>query len=72
MKVKVLQKCFAGTGGNLMPNEVHEIEDRIAEKLINRGYVEAVKAEKPKPASKKAAPKKTNRAVNKVATPEDE
>ena len=67
MKVKILQKCFAGTGGNLMPNEVHDIEDRIAEKLINRGYVEAVKAEKPK-----AAPKKTNRAVKMVATPEDE
>jgi hypothetical protein len=67
MKVKILQKCFAGTGGNLMPNEVHDIEDRIAEKLINRGYVEAVKAEKPK-----AAPKKTNRAVKTVSTPEDE
>jgi len=67
MKVKILQKCFAGTGGNLMPNEVHDIEDRIAEKLINRGYVEAVKAEKPK-----AATKKTNRAIKTVATPEDE
>lgn len=66
MKVKILQKCFTGTGGNLMPNEVHDIEDRIAEKLIKRGFVEAVKATKPK------APKKTNRAVKKLETPEDE
>ena len=66
MKVKILQKCFTGTGSNLMPNEIHEIEDRIAEKLIRRGFVQEVKAQKPK------APKKTNRAIKKLETPEDE
>jgi len=50
-----------------MPDEVHELEDRIAQKLIKRGYVEALKPEKPK-----AAPKKTNRAVKELETPEDE
>ena len=58
MKVKILEKYFIGTGGNLMPNEEHEIEDRIANKLIARKYVEPVKVAKPK------APKKTNRSVS--------
>lgn len=66
MKVKILQKCFVGTGNNLMANETHEIEDRIAEKLISRGFAEPVKAPKVK------ASTKTNRAVKKVSTPEDE
>ena len=63
MKVKILEKTFIGAGGNLHAGTEHEIEDNIAERLIARGV--AVKA-------KKAAPKKTNRAVKKVATPEDE
>jgi len=71
MKVKILQKCFTGTGGNLMPNEVHDIEDRIAEKLIKRGYAEAAVAPAPK-ATKPKAPKKTDRAIKKLETPEDE
>ena len=49
-----------------MANETHEIEDRIAEKLISRGFAEPVKAPKVK------ASTKTNRAVKKVSTPEDE
>ena len=72
MKVKILKKCFIGTGNNLMPNEEHEIEDRIANKLIARKYVEPVKSAKPK------AAKKTNRSVGleksdaKLETPESE
>ena len=54
MKIKIVNKCFVGTGGNLMAGEEHEVEDRIAEKLIDRGYAQAVK---------KAAPKKTTRSV---------
>ena len=46
--------------------EEHDIPDRIAEKLIKRGFVQEVKAQKPK------APKKTNRAVKKLETPEDQ
>ena len=55
-----------------MPNEEHEIEDRIANKLIARKYVEPVKPAKPK------AAKKTNRSVGleksdaKLETPESE
>lgn len=58
-------------GYSLVKGEEHDIPDRIAEKLINRGYAQAATAPKPK-ATKPKAPKKTNRAVSKVATPEDE
>lgn len=71
MKVKILKKCTIGMGGNMHQGEEHDIPDRIAEKLINRGYAQAATAPKPK-ATKPKAPKKTNRAVSKVATPEDE
>lgn len=47
-----------------MAGQVVDIDDRIAEKLINRGMAKAK--------VKKAAPKKTNRAVKKLETPEDE
>ena len=57
MKVLIKQKCFTGHGGNLFAGEEHDIDPRIAEKLIARGFAEAVTA-KPK-----AAPKKTNRAI---------
>ena len=65
MKVKILEKTFIGAGGNLYAGTEHEIEDNIAKRLIARGVSEK---------AKKAAPKgkKTNRAVKKVATPEDE
>lgn len=63
MKVKILEKCFAGTGGNLMTGQEYDLEARTAERLIARGLATKVK---------KAAPKKTNRAVESVLTPEDE
>jgi len=69
MKIKIVNKCFVGTGGNLMAGEEHEVEDRIAEKLIDRGYAQAVK---------KIAPKKTTRSVGlkksdiELNTPESE
>ena len=63
MKVKILQKCFAGTGGNLMAGETYDLDVRTAERLIARGMAAKVK---------KAAPKKTNRAVEGPATPEDD
>jgi len=73
MKVKILQKCFVGAGGNLMAGETHDLNDRIAEKLIARGYAEAEAAQKPK-----AAPKKITRSVGlkksdvELSTPEDD
>lgn len=76
MKVKILQKCFTGFGGNMMAGEEHDLPDRTAEKLIKRGYAEA--ASKPKAAPKPKAPKKTNRSVGlkksdiELETPESE
>lgn len=61
MKVKILEKCFTGHGGNMMKGEEHDLPDRTAEKLINRGYAEAASA--PKAAPKAKAPKKTTRSV---------
>lgn len=77
MKVKILQKCFTGVGGNLYKGEEHDIPDRTAQKLITRGYAEAASAPKPK-ASKPKAPKKTTRSVGlsksdiELNTPEDD
>lgn len=64
MKVKVIEKCFAGTGGNMMPGEEYELPNAIAQKLIDRGYLEEVKKRGRKP--------KVDRAVWEVETPEDE
>ena len=61
MKVKILQKCFTGFGGNMMKGEEHDLPDNTAEKLIKRGYAEAASA--PKAAPKAKAPKKSNRSV---------
>ncbi len=61
MKVKILEKCFTGHGGNMMKGEEHDLPDRTAEKLIKRGYAEAASA--PKAAPKAKAPKKTTRSV---------
>lgn len=72
MKIKILQKCFTGTGGNMLAGEEHDIDPRIADKLIARGFAQPVKAAKPK------APKKTTRSVGlkksdvQLDTPEDE
>ena len=77
MKVKILQKCFTGIGGNLMAGEEHHLPDRTAQKLIARGYAEAASAPKPK-ATKPKAPKKTTRSVGlkksdvELTTPEDD
>jgi len=77
MKVKILQKCFTGIGGNLMTGEEHDLPDRTAQKLIARGYAEAASTSKPK-ATKAKAPKKTTRSVGlkksdiDLSTPEDD
>ena len=63
MKVKILEKCFVGTGGNLMAGETYDLNVRTAERLIARGMATKVK---------KSAPKKTNRSVKELATPEDD
>ena len=63
MKVKILEKCFVGTGGNWLAGETYDLDVRTAERLIARGMATKIK---------KAAPKKTNRAVEGLATPEDD
>lgn len=80
MKIKIKSKCYTGQTGNMFAGEEHDVEKRIAEKLIARGYAEAASAapsKAPKTVSKKA-PKKTNRSVGlttsdiEIVTPEDE
>jgi len=70
MKVKITEKCYTGTKGNMFAGEEHELDDRIAEKLIVRGLAEAVK--EPKKSKKKF--NLSNRAVDEadVATPESD
>ena len=64
MKIKILKKCFIGTGNSLLAGETHEISDRSAEKLIAGGFAAKVGA-------KKTAPK-TTRAITDLETPESE
>jgi len=63
MKIKILKKTFTGTGRNLDTGETIELDDRTANRLIAGGFAEEVK---------RSAPKKTNRAVFDINTPEDE
>ena len=65
MKIKILEKCYIGTNGNMFGDEEHDIDDRIANKLIARGFAEEAKAKK----TKKSI---INRAVKALETPEDE
>jgi hypothetical protein len=66
MKVKIIEKCYTGTQGNMHIGEEHDLDDRIANKLIARGYAEEAKEKKKK---KKSF---INRAVKALETPEDE
>lgn len=65
MKVKILNKCYTGTQGNMHKGEEYDLEDRIANKLIARGYAEEVKDKKKKKSF-------IDRAVKALETPEDE
>jgi hypothetical protein len=67
MKVKITEKCYTGTQGNMFAGEEHDLDDKIAEKLIARGFAEPVKA------SKKSKKKLFDRAVDaaEIETPED-
>ena len=63
MKIEILQKCFIGTGGNLAAGDVVDVDEAMGGKLVARGFAKEVK--------KRGAPKKENRAVLQVETPED-
>ena len=54
MEVKILEKCYVGTGGNLHKGATVDLDDRIAEKLIMRGYAEKTTQKKTKKLSNKA------------------
>lgn len=47
MKIKILKKCFVD-GNNAFAGDEIEVNDRIADKLIKRGYAEKAKAAKKK------------------------
>ena len=64
MKIKILEKCYTGTQGNMFKGDEHDIDDNIAEKLIARGFAEKAEAKKTK--------KLSNKSIKKLATPEDE
>ncbi len=65
MKIRILDKCYTGISGNMFKGEEHDFEERMANKLIARGYAEEVK-------EKKAKKSFLNRAIKEVETPEDE
>jgi hypothetical protein len=43
MKIKFLEKTFIGTGGNIFTGEERDIDDTLAQKLIDRGVAKEVK-----------------------------
>lgn len=46
MKIVVKQKCFAGTGQNMMPGQEYDLPEGTAQRLIAAGVVEEVKAKR--------------------------
>lgn len=70
MKIKILNKCFSGTGGNMFPGEEHEMDAKIADKLIARGYAEELKEKKAGRPKKKLEDRSFD--VAEIQTPEDE
>ena len=65
MKIKILEKCYTGTQGNMHKDEEHDLDPKIAQKLIARGLAEEAKEKKKKKSL-------INRAVKALETPEDE
>lgn len=65
MKVKILEKCYTGTQGNMHKGEEHDLDPNIAEKLIARGLAEELKEKKKKKSF-------IDRAIKGLETPEDE
>ena len=70
MKVKIIEKCYTGTQGNMFAGEEHDLDDRIAEKLIERGFAEAATAKKAPKAKKKLSDRVFG--ADEIVTPEDE
>jgi hypothetical protein len=65
MKIKILEKCYTGTQGNMHKGEEYELDQKTAEKLIARSFAEEVKEKKKKKSF-------IDRAIKGLETPEDE
>jgi hypothetical protein len=70
MKVKILEKCYTGDRGNMFAGEEHDLHDGIAEKLISRGFAEAVTAKKTGRSKKKLEDRSFD--IADIETPEDD
>ena len=70
MKIKILKKCFSGTGGNMFPGEEHDMDAKVAEKLIARGYAEEITEKKVGRPKKKLEDRSFD--VADIETPEDD
>ena len=57
MQIKILKRCFIGSGGNVTAGQEIDVHDVKALKLIKAGFAEPVKGKA------KRAPKKSNRSV---------
>ena len=67
MKIEIIKKCFNGTIGNMMAGQEYDVDKKIAEKLIDRGYAK-------KASAKKKTVKLENRQMtdDEIETPEAE
>jgi len=63
MKIRILKRCFIGSGGNVTAGQEIDVPDAKALKLIKAGFAEAT--------AKKAkkTPKKLNRSVGLANSP---
>lgn len=61
MKVKILKDCFVSSVGDMKAGEEGQVEDRLAKKLVARGFAEEA-TDKPVAEKKKRA---TSTAVKK-------
>lgn len=61
MKVKILKDCFVSSVGDMKAGEEGQVEDRLAKKLVARGFAEEATDDKPVAEKKRA----TSTAVKK-------
>lgn len=68
MKVKILKDCFVSSVGDMKAGEEGQVEDRLAKKLVARGFAEEATEDKPVAEKKRA----TKPAVKKKEETESE
>lgn len=67
MKIKILEKCFLGDGRNHRAGDTLEVDDRIGEKLVARGFAVEMK----KPGRKKMSLMDRVFDADEIETPEE-